>query len=224
MFIRKSKRTTNRNRMTTISYAITACNEYKELTTLLSKITSYCKIDDEIVVLLDSNNCSSDVEGLCEEYKVLENFHLYYHPLNKDFASHKNHLNSLCSKDWIFNIDADEVPSDELLSSLKEIIDLNKDTVDLIAIPRVNIVNGLTQEHITKWGWMVDEKQRVNWPDYQMRLYKNTSTIKWVGKVHERPEGWLAGTHIPPDLDELALLHVKDIVKQEKQNALYNTI
>lgn len=210
--------------MTSISYAITACNEYKELAALLGKLIGYCSEEDEIVVLLDSDNCTHQVEALCDEYKALKNFYIYYHPLNKDFAAHKNHLNSKCKKHWIFNIDADELPTDELLSSIREIIELNEDSFDLIALPRVNIVNGLTPEHIRKWGWVLDNKGRVNWPDYQMRVYKNTSSIKWVGKVHERPEGWKSGTRIPHELDTLSLHHIKDITKQEKQNNLYNTI
>lgn len=209
--------------MTSISYAITACNEYKELAELLNKIIYHCKPKDEIVILLDSNNYTSDVEALCDEYKALNNFHVYYHPLNKDFATHKNHLNSKCTKDWIFNIDADECPSTTLLVNLQDILQLNVD-VEMIAVPRVNLVEGLTQEHVQRWGWRVDNLNRVNWPDYQLRLYKNSKKIKWEGKVHERPVGWSVGSHLPIETDDFALMHIKDITRQERQNALYNTI
>ena len=42
--------------------------------------------------------------------------------------------------------------------------------VDLMRVPRINKVEGLTEAHIQKWGWAVDSKGRVNWPDMQWRL------------------------------------------------------
>ena len=209
--------------MITISYAILACNEYKELVTLFKKIIPYVKVDDEIVVVLDTDNVTNEVEALCEEYNVLPNFHVYYHKLNKDFAAHKNYLSSKCSKDWIFNIDADEYPCETLIINIRDILQLNSD-IEMIAVPRVNRVIGLTQEHIAKWRWYVDDQERVNWPDYQLRLYKNKPEIKWEGKVHERPIGWHMGSHLPSEMEDYALIHIKNITRQEKQNEFYNLI
>ena len=209
--------------MITISYAILACNEYKELVVLLNKLAKHLRPEDEIVVVLDSDSYTSEVKALCNDYNALPNFHTYYHKLDKDFAKHKNFLNSKCSKDWIFNIDADEYPCDTLLDNLRDILNLNSDT-DIIAVPRVNKVTGLTLGHIQKWRWHVDDEERVNWPDYQLRLYKNKPEIKWEGKVHERPIGWQVGSHLPTETDEYALVHIKDIERQEKQNSLYDTI
>ena len=31
------------------------------------------------------------------------------------------------------------------------------DIIEMLLVPRVNTVEGLTQEHIQKWGWRVDE-------------------------------------------------------------------
>lgn len=209
--------------MITISYAITACNEYLELHNLLRRVTSKATPDDEIVVLLDTDSATSEVKALCNEYKALKNFHLHYNSLNKNFAQHKNKLNRLCTKDWIFNIDADEYPSDSLLDNLRDILTLNS-SVDIISVPRVNRVSGLTEEHVRRWMWRVDEQGRVNWPDYQMRLYKNKPEIVWEGRVHEKPVGWKIGSHIPYQTEEFALMHFKDIARQEKQNSLYNSI
>jgi hypothetical protein len=208
--------------MISISYAILACNEHIELHTLLNKITRRLKAEDEIVVVLDTNSTKL-VKALCEEYKALPNFRYYFGALNKDFATHKNFLNSWCTKEWIFNIDADEYPCDTLLDNLHDILTINAD-VDMIAVPRVNKVNGITIGHIQKWGWVVDSEERVNWPDYQLRLYKNKPEIKWEGKVHERPVGWQVGSHLPCETEDYALIHIKDIQRQEKQNELYNTI
>lgn len=211
--------------MIRISFAITACNEYQELFTLINKLLPKMYPEDEIVVLLDSDTASDPVKALCKDFSPIRNFHYYFHSLNKNFAEHKNFLNSKCTNDWIFNIDADEYPSDGLLNNIRSILQLNDDTgLDMIAVPRVNIVNGLTLGHISKWGWKVDDLNRVNWPDYQLRIYKNKPEIKWEGKVHERPVGYKYITSFPEDSDEYTLIHVKDIERQEKQNSFYDTI
>ena len=206
-----------------ISYAILACNEHQELNTLLTKLYDKIRPDDEVIVLLDTNNFTKEVEDICKKYMPLNNFKYYINPLNKDFANQKNELKNLCTKDWIFNIDADELPPDMLIENINDILELNID-VDIIGVPRVNKVNGLTQEHVQKWGWRVDELGRVNYPDFQLRIFKNVSYIKWEGAVHEKPNGWKTGTHLPYETDEFALIHIKEIDRQEKQNALYNTI
>jgi hypothetical protein len=64
-----------------------------------------------------------------------------------------------------------------------------------------------TQNHILKWGWRVNEKGWVNYPDYQQRIFKNIDRIKWVNKVHERIVG--ARTTEPfPDGFNLNLIHL----------------
>jgi glycosyltransferase involved in cell wall biosynthesis len=206
-----------------ISYAILACNEHEELNKLLTNLYNKIRPDDEVIVLLDTNNSTSEVEDICKKYMPLNNFKYYSNPLNKDFANQKNELKKLCTKDWIFNIDADEYLPDLLLDNINDILELNID-VDLIAVPRVNKVIGLTSEHIAKWKWNVDSEGRVNYPDFQLRIFKNVSYIKWEGKVHEKPVGWKTGTHLPYESDDFAMIHIKEINRQEKQNALYDTI
>ena len=127
----------------------------------------------------------------------------------------------MCSGDYIFNIDADEMPHPILISQIKQILEINK--VDLIWVPRVNTVQGLTQEHINKWRWNVNDKGWVNYPDYQARIYKNAEHIKWIKPVHERIDGAKTYSHLPPQ-EELSFYHHKEISKQEKQNEFYGTI
>ena len=90
-------------------------------------------------------------------------------------------------------------------------------------VPRVNTVDGLTQDHIQQWGWSVNESGWVNWPDYQWRIYKNSKDIKWVNKVHEKLHGFKTWSLIP-EMEKLALYHHKTIKRQEKQNNFYNTL
>jgi len=123
---------------------------------------------------------------------------------------------------FIFQIDADEIPSDYLIENIKEFIEYNKD-VDLFFVPRVNTVDGLTKEHIKKWKWQVSENGWVNFPDYQTRIYRRTSEIEWQGKVHERITGYNTLSVLPAE-EQYSLYHCKQIERQEKQNDYYATI
>jgi len=203
------------NVMPSISYAITACNEHVELERLLSQLTEHIRPEDEIVVQMDIT-ATDEVKAVVNKYKLMN----YFHPLNKDFATFKNNLKGLCTKDYIFQIDADEYLSEELLVYLPAILEDNSN-VEMFSIPRINTVEGLTQEHIRQWGWRVDERGWVNYPDYQNRILKNKPEIHWVNKVHEKIIGAMTTTEIPPGLD---LIHPKTIERQEKQNNYYNTI
>ena len=207
----------NNNNMPSISYAITACNEHVELDRLLDQLTSSIRDEDEIVVQMDFT-ATDEVKDVVNKYKLMN----YFHPLNGDFATFKNNLSSLCTKDYIFQIDADEYPHPELVPLLSSILEANDDT-DVFLVPRINTVEGLTEQHIKQWGWNVDYHNRVNFPDYQWRVWKNVSTIKWINKVHERLDGFGLYTNFPP-LEEMCLYHPKDIARQEKQNAFYDQI
>ena len=209
--------------MKTISYAITAWNEAVELERLLDQLNKYIRPEDEILLQLDST-ATDEVKKVAEKYNVGSKYeyHRIYATLNNDFASFKNNLNEHCTRDYIFQIDADEYLSDTLILNLPELLELNP-KIDIYYVPRINTVEGLTQEHITKWGWRLNEKGWVNYPDVQGRICKNRKDIKWTGKVHERltiDQPCLAQV-LPAGFE---LIHPKDISRQEKQNALYDKI
>jgi glycosyltransferase involved in cell wall biosynthesis len=205
-----------------ISYAITVCNELKEITSLINFLLVRIDSEDEIVIQYDSEAATKEVIGYLNVIKDLQKqIKIISFPLNKDFASFKNNLKGNCSGEYIFQIDADEEPSETLLERLKQILTTND--VDIIFVPRVNTVKGLTEEHIKKWGWRVDEKGWVNWPDYQTRIYKNTNEVVWYGKVHERISGYDTFTNFPSD-EKYSLYHHKEIERQEKQNDFYDKI
>ena len=204
--------------MATISFAITVHNEHKELDKLLQQLVKSIREEDEIVVQMDIT-ATEEVKAVVNNYKLTN----YFHPLNKDFATFKNNLKSLCTKDWIFFIDADETLNYYFSKNIHEFLELNKGIVDLIGVPRVNKVNGLTQSHIDKWKWFVDDNGWVNWPDYQTRICANKPEIQWVNKVHEHLTGFKTSAQLPA-LEEWSLTHIKDIDRQEKQNQFYETI
>ena len=205
-----------------ISYAITVCNEIIEIQRLVSFLLEYKRQQDEIIILYDSKNGSKQVEEYLKAKSVNTEFMWHKGPFEGHFADWKNKLTSLCLGDYIFQIDADEIPNEILLSNLPGILESNPDN-EVFLVPRVNTVEGLTQEHITKWRWNVDEKGKVNWPDYQWRIWKNKPDIRWKNKVHEVLEGFSTYAALPAQ-EELALVHPKDIKRQEKQNDYYNTL
>jgi glycosyltransferase involved in cell wall biosynthesis len=211
--------------MVTISYCITACNEHKELSKLLHILKQKINPEDEIVIQVDSVNVTNEVLNIAEQtVSSVSNVKLVKFQLNKDFASFKNNANTYCTKDFIFQIDADEFPDDVLLENIYTIIESN-DQVDLFVVPRKNTVEGLTQEHIQKWRWQVNENGLVNWPDYQTRIYKRNRDIRWQRKVHEYISGYKRMSYLP-DIEDmnLCLHHPKTIERQEKQNKFYETI
>jgi hypothetical protein len=208
--------------MTTISFAITAWNEHVELEHLLDQLTKIARPEDEIVVQLD-NTATPEVKKVVEKYNVGDKFeyHRIYFGLNGDFASYKNNLKQHCICDWIFFIDADEYLSKDLADSIHEILDANKGIVDVIAVPRINTVKGLTRDHIDKWKWFIDDNGWVNYPDYQTRICVNKKDIQWKNKVQERLQGWKTIANLPEGYE---LVHPKTIDRQEKQNNFYNTL
>ena len=209
-----------------ISYAIPVCNEHVELEKLLSFLVKHIDENDEIVVQCDKGNTTPEV------YKVLDSFKapvglkdplkVIEFPLKGDFASFKNNLKFHCEKEWIFQIDADELPHEFLITNLKEVLKSNLST-DLILVPRINTVDGLTKDHINKWRWNINGKGWVNFPDYQTRIVQNSPKINWTSKVHEVLVGHESYTLLPQE-EEWCLYHPKHILRQEAQNNFYDTL
>ena len=163
-----------------ISYAIPVCNEHVELEKLLDFLEYHIEAEDQVVVQMDSN-ATDEVINVCEKFenRPMSEYSLNQFSLNKNFAEFKNNLNKLCSGDWIFQIDADEVPNEYLIKALPYILEANQG-IEAYWVPRVNTVAGITDEHIAKWGWRVDDMGWVNFPDWQMRIYKNDENIYWI--------------------------------------------
>ena len=168
-----------------ISYAITVKDEFVEIQRLLTILSDRKQPQDEVVVMWDSKNGDKEIETYLRAMNA-ERSYFQWHAYEFDghFANLKNKLTSHCSGDYIFQIDADEYPSEVLLDNIHAILEGND--VDVILVPRVNTVEGLTQEHIQKWGWVVNEKSWVNWPDPQWRIYRKKEGIHWENKVHEK--------------------------------------
>jgi glycosyltransferase involved in cell wall biosynthesis len=246
-----------------ISIAVCTHNEGIVLRDLLTKLVAAKNSplkglhSYEIIVVDDF---SDDPETLSALYDFAKEVRFERHRLNGDFATHKNEMNSFCKGEWILNLDADEFLSDDLLHNLPLILEANP-AVEAYWLPRINTVEGLTLDHVVKWGWVLTQMEDrrtvkpaellsagernlleaykfiieeadgfvryyepiINWPDIQMRLYRNDPKIKWQGRVHEMLSGFTHFSTFPMHPD-FAIRHFKEIARQEAQNTLYATI
>lgn len=204
-----------------ISFAITVCNELDEIKRLVPFLLENKRIEDEIVVLYDEKNGNPEILDFLLPYNVLPNVQTWRgFGFEGNFGEWKNKLNEYCAGDYIFQLDADEMISENLIKNVSTILELNP-KLDLIFVPRVNTVDGITEEHIKMWNWKIDENSWINFPDYQGRIYRKT--MMWYGKVHERIVGGQYFSSLPPEYS-YSILHHKDIKRQERQNNYYNSI
>ena len=204
-----------------ISFAITVCNELEEIKRLVPFLLENKRNQDEIVILYDEKNGNPEILDFLLPYNKLPNVQTWRGlDFNNNFADWKNKLSEYCTGDFIYQLDADEMISEYMVKNINVFIGMNPD-VDLYVVPRINTVKGITQEHIDKWNWRVDERGWVNFPDYQGRVYR--SDLKWSGKVHERIIGFKKYSLLPEDF-VYCIQHYKTIERQEKQNNYYDTL
>ena len=204
-----------------ISYAITVCNELEEISRLLNFLYQHKRSEDEICVLLDKPKASQELLDELYYWSSKDIIILKESIFQGHFADWKNELNRMCSGDYIFQIDADELPNEELLEALPNIL-INSDS-DVILTPRINIVEGITPQHLQAWGWKQNDKGWVQFPDYQWRIFRNTPNITWKNKVHEVLDGHKTYAYLP-EFEEYSLYHYKHISRQESQNNFYNKL
>lgn len=205
-----------------VSFAITVSTEYDEIKRLIPFLVENKRVNDEIVVLYDSKNGDENVLNFLLKFNKLPNVQVWSSDsFDNHFADWKNKLNSYCDGDYIFQLDADEMLNESMIKNIDQFIELNKE-IDLFYFPRVNTVDGITDEHVKEWRWRLDEQNRINFPDYQGRLFRRG--LKWDGKVHEKIIGAKYYSLLPDNEMSYCILHNKNINKQEKQNKYYSTL
>jgi glycosyltransferase involved in cell wall biosynthesis len=201
-----------------ISYAILTHNEGEYIAKLLTLLTTYKRDVDEIVIVDDHSN-DEKTKFILNDFKDL--IKLEYRTFDGDHTQ-KNYLNSLCTGDYILQLDADELVKPEFIEMLPQLLEDNNE-IDLFIMPRINTVEGLTPEYIAKWRWNVNEKGWVNFPDHQMRLYRNCNWVEWDGLLHSKIKGHKTFVFLPSD-ELFCILHPKQLERQVAQNDLYDKI
>ena len=156
-----------------ISYAITVCNEFQEIQRLINFLVKNKRHEDEIVILFDSTNGSPSVEQFLRAKSINGEFNWFNYAFDGHFANMKNRLTDMCNGDYIFQIDADEMIDEYVLRLLPQVLKANN--VDIVLVPRINLVKGITEDHINKWRWKVNKDNWINFPDYQNRVNRPDS-------------------------------------------------
>jgi hypothetical protein len=203
--------------MVKISYAICVCNEDRELNSLVNFLLKVKDEEDEINILVDSKNVTPEVREVLKSHG--DNIVVNEREFDGKFSDHRNYHATKCTGDYIFAIDADEMPQEALITNIKTF------EGDIMYVPRINICPGYTADWITDYKFNLNEMGWVNWPDYQGRYYKNNGEIKWSNDLHEKLEG--------PNPDKVAMLeakplvalwHIKTVERQDRQRAYYESL
>ena len=204
-------------KMVKISYAICVCNEDRELNSLINFLLKVKDEEDEINILVDSKNVTPEVREVLKSHG--DNIVVNEREFDGKFSDHRNYHATKCTGDYIFAIDADEMPQEALITNIKTF------EGDIMYVPRINICPGYTADWITDYKFNLNEMGWVNWPDYQGRYYKNNGEIKWSNDLHEKLEG--------PNPDKVAMLeakplvalwHIKTVERQDRQRAYYESL
>ena len=203
-----------------ISYSILTHNETESIEKLLQSLITYKQPQDEIVVLDDYSD-DAKTEAILDYYTSAEGVIFEQRNLVGDYGTQKNYLKSMCSGDYSFNLDADEMVSHWFMKDIHDILEGNE--VDLIFVPRINTVEGITEQHVRSWGWSINEKGWINYPDWQGRIFRNRPNIRWEKPVHEQLTGFQTYAHLPQE-QKYSIVHSKTIERQELQNQKYSEI
>ena len=201
-----------------ISYSILVHNEDKTFEKLLQTLLSYKQPQDEIVVLDDYSD-NEKTKAILDYFHSTDSIKLEQRNLLHDFASQKNYLKNMCTGDYSFNLDADEMISHWFMKDIHEILEGNE--VDLIYVPRINTVDGITEEHCRMYGYQINEKGWINYPDWQGRIFRNRPNIRWEKPVHEQLRGFQTYAYLPME-QKYSIIHPKTIERQVEQNRFYN--
>jgi glycosyltransferase involved in cell wall biosynthesis len=143
-----------------ISAVIITHNEERNIERCLKSVM---KVADEIIVV-DSNS-TDKTEEICKTFGVNFVFQKWL-----GYGEQKNFANSLAKYEYILSLDADEVLSEKLQSSILET--KQNFTADAYNFNRLTFFYGKPVKHC---GW---------YPDRKIRLF-NKQKAHWEGNVHE---------------------------------------
>ena len=201
-----------------ISYSILVHNEDETFEKLLQRLIEYKQPQDEIVVLDDYSD-NEKTKAILDYFHSTDGIRLEQRNLLHDFASQKNYLKNMCTGDYSFNLDADEMISHWFMKDIHDILEGNE--VDLIYVPRINTVDGITEQHCRMYGYQINEKGWINYPDWQGRIFRNRPNIRWEKPVHEQLRGFQTYAYLPME-QKYSIIHPKTIERQVEQNRFYN--
>lgn len=172
-------------------------------------------IEDTVTNITDYEESEDNFDELMSKITTLS------FSFKGNFSDLKNYPHQFIKTgEYVVQIDADEMINEEFTHELIPMVEDGE--VDLIYLARENYVNGITDDYIEQMGWILDNESRINYPDYQGRVYKLKQDNMWVGKVHEQIDGVKQVAKLQNK--NLRLIHVKSFEKQQEQNELYEQL
>lgn len=178
-----------------IGVAIITFNEENNLVSCLDSI----KWVDEIVIV-DSYS-KDDTVTIAKKYTK----NIYYRKFEKDFSSQRNFALDKMFSDWIIVLDADESLPNNSENIIRKLI--CRKEIDGCWITRINYVNQTTFL-----------KQGIFFPDSQLRLFRNSPSIRFIGKIHEKPTIDMDRTKV---VDNLRIIHNHTHTKYDKLTSFF---
>ena len=167
----------NKRPDTKYSVCMITYNDEECVRDTMENVTPY--ITDDFVIT-DGGSTDKTI-SIIEEY----NANLIHRKWDDNFEIQKNNSLDAANQEWRIWIDADETYEPIFWNQLSWYIrDANNRGVDCINVPRINTVEGITQEFADQQAWNLSYFNWVNYPDYQQRIFK--SHCRFAGRTHER--------------------------------------
>jgi len=135
--------------------------------TLEGAIQSIKGVVDEIVIV--DTGSTDDTVTIAKKYTKK----VYQIPFSQDFSRVRNYAISKSTGAWVFVLDVDEIPSEELKKQIPELI-------------KQRMYDGFWFRR----RWYLDQNMFLHhglfYPDYQMRLFRNNPQNLYINRVHEK--------------------------------------
>ena len=159
------------------SVCMISYNDEECIRDTMENVTPY--VTDDFVIT-DGGSTDKTI-SIIEEYGN----NLIHRKWADNFEIQKNNSLDHANQEWRIWIDADETYEPIFWNQLCWYIrDADSRGVDCINVPRINTVDGVTQEFADQNSWNLSYFNWVNYPDYQQRIFK--SHCKFAGRTHER--------------------------------------
>jgi glycosyltransferase involved in cell wall biosynthesis len=205
---------------TRISIALLIHNETTQFRWLMEALAPAFPLIEEIVVVDDFSDdaCVAAVRS----YEGRTPLRFFQRSLNRDFAQQRNYMKSLCRGDYIFYLDPDELPSDDVVRGLPKICRQMADAdIDACTLPRVNILYPSDELQHPRSLDLSNPAYKVHWED-QFRLLRNSPALYWTMPLNEYLTGMRRCYRFPRAM-RYALLHPKTVTRGQSQLEFYRS-
>jgi len=192
-----------------ITYTIQVCNESREIYSLINFLLKVKDDEDNIHVVVDSLHKTDKVDLVLSQFK--DRVTVFERPFDSFCENGMFHIEN-ATGDYIFGLDADEMPQEFLIKNIKKI--LSENDVDILWIPRINIHPGITANDIARYKLPINDMGFINWPDYQGRVYKRNNKIRLTNELHTKLTGGEKVSCLPAE-PRFGLWHIKSIEKND---------